>query len=110
MDFLSFALDCVAAETGIDRAALRPLERKIRHQQGGDRHYIGSNLALDSSDRRQAIVRSLGAGQTAAQVAERLGITRQAVSLARKKHADESATQHQAAKANSNHSHPTKGP
>jgi hypothetical protein len=58
-DFLSFALDMVAAEMGIDRQSLSPLERKIRQQQGGDRHYIGSTAALDCMARHDAIRQAL---------------------------------------------------
>ena len=79
MDFLSFALDCVAAEAGIDRAALRPIERTIRQEQGGDRHYIASTAALDHAERRAAMLQALAAGATPPQVAERFGISRQRV-------------------------------
>lgn len=85
MDILSFALDCVAAETGMDRAALRPLERRIRQEQGGDRHYIGSTWAMDTSERHATILRALASGATPAQVAERVGVSRQAIYLVKQK-------------------------
>jgi hypothetical protein len=76
-DFLSWALDCVAAEMAVDRDRLRPLERRLRHEQGGDRHYIGSAAAMDCADRQQAIRLALQSGATPAQVAERFGVSRQ---------------------------------
>lgn len=79
MDFLSFALDLVAAEIGIDRSALAPLERRIRHEQGGDRHYIASPAALDCRDRHRAILHALADGATPSQVAQRFGLTRQQI-------------------------------
>lgn len=79
MDFLTFALDLVAAEAGIDRSVLRPLERRIRLEQGGDRHYIGSTAALDHAERRAAVLAALEAGATPPQVADRFGVSRQRV-------------------------------
>jgi phage terminase large subunit GpA-like protein len=55
MDFLSFALDLVAAEMKLPREHLRPLERKIRQEQGGDRHYIVSVAAMNCQERHAAI-------------------------------------------------------
>jgi len=78
-DFLSFALDMVAAEMGIDRQSLSPLERRIRHEQGGDRHYIGSTAALDCMARHDAIRQALASGASVPAVAERFGLSRQAV-------------------------------
>ena len=78
-DFLSFALDMVAAEIGIDRKSLSPLERRIRQQQGGDRHYIGSTAALDCMARHDAIRQALTSGASVPAVAERFGLSRQAV-------------------------------
>ena len=54
MDFLSFALDLVAAEMQLPREHLRPLERKIRQEQGGDRHYIVSVAAMNCQERHAA--------------------------------------------------------
>ncbi len=79
MDFLGFALDLIAAEMGMDRAALTPLERRIRHEQGGDRHYIASATALACQERHKAIRVALSAGAGVQQVAERFGVSRQHV-------------------------------
>jgi len=78
-DFLSFALDMVAAEMGIDRQSLSTLERRIRQEQGGDRHYIGSTAALDCMARHDAIRQALASGASVPAVAERFGLSRQAV-------------------------------
>ncbi len=79
MDFLSFALDLVAAEMQLPREHLRPLERKIRQEQGGDRHYIVSVAAMNCQERHAAIRAARAAGLSAAEVAERLGVSRQHV-------------------------------
>ena len=79
MDFLSFALDLIAAEAGIDRERLRPLERRIRFEQGGDRHYIASVAAMNCQERHAAIRAARASGLSAAEVAERLGVSRQHV-------------------------------
>jgi len=79
MDFLSFALDLIAAETGIARENLRPLERRIRFEQGGDRHYIASVQALDCLQKHDAMRAALAAGASASAVAERFGVARQHV-------------------------------
>jgi hypothetical protein len=79
MDFLSFALDLIAAETGIAREHLRPLERRIRFEQGGDRHYIASVQALDCLQKHDAMRAALAAGASASAVAERFGVARQHV-------------------------------
>lgn len=78
-DFLTFALDMVAAEMGINREILRPIERKIRHDQGGDQHYIASAAALEIADRHAAIRAAVAAGATASAAAARFGISRQHV-------------------------------
>ena len=62
MDFLSFALDLVAAEMKLPREHLRPLERKIRQEQGGDRHYIVSVAAMNCQERHAAIRAARAAG------------------------------------------------
>lgn len=69
----------VAAEIGIDRRSLVPLERRIRHEQGGDRHYIGSTAALDCIARHEAIREAIAAGASVPSVAERFGLSKQAV-------------------------------
>ncbi|MBP6708889.1 MAG: helix-turn-helix domain-containing protein [Candidatus Accumulibacter sp.] len=79
MDLLSFALDLVAAEVGIPREHLRSLERQIRQEQGGDRHYIASVAAMDCQERHAAIRAARASGLSAAEVAERLGVSRQHV-------------------------------
>ena len=79
MDFLSFALDLVAAEMKLPRENLRPLERKIRQEQGGDRRYIVSVAAMNCQERHAAIRAARAAGLSAAEVAERLGVSRQHV-------------------------------
>jgi len=79
MDFLSFALDLVAAEMKLPREHLRPLERKIRQEQGGDRHYIVSVQALDCLQKHDAMRAALAAGASASAVAERFGVSRQHV-------------------------------
>lgn len=79
MDFLSFALDLVAAEMKLPREHLRPLERRIRFEQGGDRHYIASVAAMNCQERHAAIRAARAAGLSAAEVAERLGVSRQHV-------------------------------
>jgi DNA invertase Pin-like site-specific DNA recombinase len=79
MDFLSFALDLVSAETGIARENLWPLEKRIRIEQGGDRHYIASVQALDCLQKHAAIRAAVAAGAPASAVAERFGVTRQHV-------------------------------
>lgn len=79
MDLLSFALDLVAAEIEIERDRLRPLERKIRHEQGGDRHYIASVAALDCQELHAAVRAGLASGLSAAAAAERFGVSRQHV-------------------------------
>ncbi len=79
MDILSFALDLVAAEIGIARDRLQPLERKIRREQGGDRHYIASAQALDCLQKHESIRAAVAAGAPASAVADRFGVTRQHV-------------------------------
>ncbi len=79
MDFLSFALDLIAAETGIARESLRHLERKIRIEQGGDRHYIASVQAIDCLQKHAAMRAALAEGAPASAVAERFGVSRQHV-------------------------------
>lgn len=79
MDLLSIALDLVAAEVGIPREHLRPLERQIRQEQGGNRHYIASVAAMDCQERHAAIRAARASGLSAAEVAERMGVSRQHV-------------------------------
>ena len=79
MDLLSFSLDLVAAEVGIPREHLRPLERQIRQEQGGDRHYIASVAAMDCQERHAAIRAARASGLSAAEVAKRMGVSRQHV-------------------------------
>ena len=79
MDFLSFALDLIAAETGMSRTTLAPLERKIRHSQGGDRHYIASVAAIEQSERSTLVVTLSASGVSSAEIAERIGVTRRRV-------------------------------
>ena len=63
----------------LPREHLRPLERKIRQEQGGDRHYIVSVAAMNCQERHAAIRAARAAGLSAAEVAERLGVSRQHV-------------------------------
>lgn len=79
MDILSFSLDLIAAEMGIPRDHLRPLERRIRQEQGGDRHYIASVAALECQERHAAIRLAMDSGRSVAEVAERFGVSRQHV-------------------------------
>ena len=79
MDFLAFALDLVAAEMNIPRETLQPLERKLRIEQGGDRHYIASALAMEVQERHAAIFSALKKGQTPREISECLGISQRRV-------------------------------
>ena len=59
MDFLAFALDLVAAEMNIPRENFQPLERKLRLERGGDRHYIASAVAMEVQERHAADIEAL---------------------------------------------------
>ena len=78
-DFLTFALDLVADEMGINREILRPIERKIRHDQGGDMRYIASNMAVELAEKHAAIRAAIAAGTTVSAAVERFGMSRQSI-------------------------------
>lgn len=79
MDFLSFAFDLVAAEMNIPREDFHMLERKLRIERGGDRHYIASALAMEVQERHAAIWAAFKKGQTSREIAECLGISQRRV-------------------------------
>ncbi len=77
MDILSFALDLVAAEMGMDRALLSSLERKVRTEQGGCEHYIASGAAQARAERDAHILRLLRdhPDLSSEQIGERVGLS-----------------------------------
>ena len=79
MDILSAMLDIIEREyPGI--AADRPrLEKVLRLNCGGDRHYIASAAALERAERNAAIRGLLDSGLNSEEVAQRVGLTGQAV-------------------------------
>lgn len=79
MDFLSFAFDLVAAEMNIPREDFHALERKLRIERGGDRHYIASALAMEVQERHAAIWAAFRKGQTPREISELLGISQRRV-------------------------------
>lgn len=79
MDFLSRAYDLVAAELGIDRALLQPLELRIRQVEGKDRHYIASAAAYRDEERVRNVFAGLRMGCTTREIAEREGISQRRV-------------------------------
>jgi len=79
IDFLAFALDCVAAEMKIARADLIPIERRLRIEQGGDRHYIASAAALEFQEKSQRVIALARDGVPSIEIAERIGITKRRV-------------------------------
>lgn len=79
VDFLAFALDLVAAEMNIPRENFQPLERKLRLERGGDRHYIASAVAMEVQERHAAIWDAFKKGQTPRQISECLGISQRRV-------------------------------
>ena len=79
MDFLAFARDLVAAEMYIPRENFQPLERKLRLERGGDRHYIASAVAMEVQERHAAIWDAFKKGQTPRQISECLGISQRRV-------------------------------
>ena len=79
MDFLAFALDLIAAETNTPREQFKSLERKLRVEHGGDRHYIASALAMEVQDRHAAVWAGFRKGQTPREIAECLGLSQRRV-------------------------------
>lgn len=75
MDFLAFALDLIAAETNIPREQFKSLERKLRVEHGGDRHYIASALAMEVQERHAAVWAGLRKGQTPREISECTGLS-----------------------------------
>lgn len=76
MDILSQILDLIETEYPNATQDRAKLERIIRINFGGDRHYIASVAALDRQERDAEVQRLLGEGLTYSQVAERTGIPR----------------------------------
>ena len=76
MDILSQILDLIETEYPNATQDRAKLERIIRTNFGGDRHYIASVAALDRLERDAEVQRLLGEGMTYSQVAERTGIPR----------------------------------
>lgn len=79
MDFLARLLDTVAEHLDIPREQLDEIDRRVRIEAGGDRHYIASIAALECQERHRRIAAALESGASVTQVAERFGVARQTV-------------------------------
>jgi DNA-binding NarL/FixJ family response regulator len=79
MDILALTFDLVAAEMNIPRENFQPLERKLRQERGGDRHYIASVDAMEVQERHAAIWAAFRKGQTPREIAECLGLSQRRV-------------------------------
>ncbi len=64
---------------GITDDALQRIALQARREIGGDRHYIHSAARLARERRNERIVAAIEAGTRASVIADRFGLTRQAV-------------------------------
>ena len=79
MDFLARLLDTVAAHLAIPRERLDEIDRQVRIEAGGDRHYIASITALECQHRADLIRRLAESSVGSAQIAERVGLSQRRV-------------------------------
>lgn len=79
MDILSQILDLIEIEYPAATQDRAKLERIIRTNFGGDRHYIASTAALDRQERDAEVQRLVAEGLNSEVIAARLGLTGQRV-------------------------------
>jgi hypothetical protein len=60
---------------------LEAFKRKLRQEEGGQKHYAYSVAAMDHAQLRRVIFTHLQAGLNTAQIAERVGRTQRAVQI-----------------------------